>query len=770
MFTVSLPHVTGRYRGKHAKRAGVAGGAVIIIAGLAVAVGLTASSGGPASAAALPNSCSASTSSSSAADASAALDARAADLSPAALRARSAAVRADTVTPPPGDAQGIDISDLNFPSAGTGAESTEPDWSTLKSSGVSFVAIKATEGDYYTAEPPYTDNSAFVGYQAATKAATAAGLSVMPYAFGNPHTGNGTPQCQADYAWQEISSASPAYGSSSLMLPVALDIEPDPYATVQSYTPTSGQVDLCYNQTTSGMVTWISQFLAEMQKDSGKTPVIYTDPSFWSWCTGGSQSSPGSTAFSSYPLWLASWDVPSPSALADWSGPALWQYTDDETVDGMSGGVDGDYLVTQASLVGAAVTPFQFTTFPALTDGATATFSATGLPPGLSVDSSSGVISGTPTAAGSFTVVVTRTVSDGTSSTASLIWTVTDPITFPAQASRASSLGSPVSVQLSVTDTNSGQSGYTAPAFTATGLPSGLSISSTGLISGWPSTAGTYSVRVTAKDGLGATSTAAFTWTVKADPDTGTTGAIHQQGGSNKCLDDPSSKTTSGTAIDLATCTGKSNQSWTLVEDRSIRVLGHCLAASGTHALLYSCNGSNADQWLVGTDGSLVSVRYPGDCLNGPSGSAANGTKPTIAACTNTTSKVNQHWTGPIAPISAGVPGMCMFRSGSTAEIGTCGNYAVQYWDVASNAEIAVQSSYCLTEGGTTAGSAVTVAKCANAASQHWTLAAAGPIAEEIKSAASGLCVTEPSGATANGTHLVLGTCSTALNATWRVG
>jgi GH25 family lysozyme M1 (1,4-beta-N-acetylmuramidase) len=677
------------------------------------------------------------------------LAARAADLSPAALRMRSAAVSANTVSPPPDSTQGIDISDLNFPSTGT---ATEPVWSTLKSSGISFVSIKATEGDYYTDESPYSDNSKFVGYHAATAAATAAGVSVMPYVFGNPHTGNGTAVCQADYAWQEI---SPAYGSSSLMLPVALDIEGDPY--------TSSTVNSCYNQTTSGMVTWITQFLAEMKKDSGKTPVIYTNPSFWATCTNNSK------AFTSYPLWLADYGVASPPAVAGWSSPALWQYADNVTVGGMSG-VDGDYLVTQDSKAGAAVTPFQFTTFPALTAGQTATFSAAGLPPGLAISSSTGVISGTPTQGGSFTVIVTRTVSGGTASSASLIWDVTDPITIPAQASLSTSVGSPVSTTITATDTNSTLSGYQPPAFTATGLPPGLAISSsTGVISGWLSTAGTYSVKVTAQDNMGAIATASFTWAVKAVADSGTTGSIRQQGGSNKCLDDPSS----GTAIDLATCTGKSNQAWTAVQDGTIRVLGHCLAASGSQVLLYSCDGSIADQWRAGSDGSLVDVRY-GTCLNGPSGAAANGTKPTLVTCTNSTSKVNQHWTRPVAPVVSGVAAKCLAASGvgaaSAAELNNCGNYSAEHWLVAANAQVVVQSSNCLTEGGTTAGSAITITHCANYASQHWRLVAAGAIADEIQSTASGLCVTVPAGASANGTHLALGACSTALTSTWRVG
>jgi hypothetical protein len=183
---------------------------------------------------------------------------------------------------------------------------------------------------------------------------------------------------------------------------------------------------------------------------------------------------------------------------------------------------------------------------------------------------------------------------------------------------------------------------------------------------------------------------------------------------------------------------------------------------------LYPCDGSIADQWRAGTDGSLVSARY-GTCLNGPSGAVANGTRPTLAACTSSASKVNQHWTRPAAPVVSGVGARCLGAAGSAAELSNCGNYSAQHWLVASNGQVVVQSSNCLTESGTAANSAITVTKCADAASQHWKLVAAGVIADEIESTASGLCVTAPSATSGAGTPLVLSACSTALTSTWRV-
>ncbi|NUR02884.1 MAG: hypothetical protein HOY79_42135 [Streptomyces sp.] len=76
--------------------------------------------------------------------------------------------------------------------------------------------------------------------------------------------------------------------------------------------------------------------------------------------------------------------------------------------------------------------------------------------------------------------------------------------------SQSTTTGSSVSLQISASD-----SGGAALTYSASGLPTGLSISSSsGLISGTASTAGTYQVTVTAKDSTGASGSTSFSWTV----------------------------------------------------------------------------------------------------------------------------------------------------------------------------------------------------------------------------------------------------------------
>lgn len=146
---------------------------------------------------------------------------------------------------------------------------------------------------------------------------------------------------------------------------------------------------------------------------------------------------------------------------------------------------------------------------------ATLTYAASGLPTGLTINSTTGLISGTPTGAGTFPVTLTVTDSGGASSTASFTWTVTsgaNTVSAANPGNQSTVVGSTVSLAIQATD-----SGSSTLTYAATGLPAGLSINaSTGVITGAPTAAGTSSVSVTITDATKASTTISFTWTVTA--------------------------------------------------------------------------------------------------------------------------------------------------------------------------------------------------------------------------------------------------------------
>jgi chitinase len=85
-------------------------------------------------------------------------------------------------------------------------------------------------------------------------------------------------------------------------------------------------------------------------------------------------------------------------------------------------------------------------------------------------------------------------------------------VTVSGPGNQTGTVGTAASLQVSGTDSASGQT----LTFSATGLPAGLSISSSGRISGTPTTAATSNVTVTATDTTGAKGSASFTWTISS--------------------------------------------------------------------------------------------------------------------------------------------------------------------------------------------------------------------------------------------------------------
>jgi GH25 family lysozyme M1 (1,4-beta-N-acetylmuramidase) len=378
---------------------------------------------------------------------------------------------------------GVDVASFQHPNGAA------INWADVAAAGYQFAAIKATEGTYYS--NPY--------YVGDAQAATAAGMYVGAYHFANPHDSTGT--AQADYAALNAGKAQNAtnanYKVGGQYLPLMLDLEYNPY-------PADGNE--CYGLSPAQMVSWISNFMTEATTRTGAAPIIYTPRDWWDTCTGNS------TAFGGDLLWVPAYSAGTPGTLpAGWNTWTMWQYTSSGSVPGISGAVDLDYFSGGPQVKQTVVnTPasVQIETLNALA-GQKVTYSASGLPPGMTM-SSAGLITGTATATGAYQVTVTASSSSAVlPGTVSFTWDVDQPPAFTSAGQVTFHAG--VAGSFTVTAT-----GVPAPTFAETGtLPAGVSFTSAGVLSGTPAatTAGSYPIQITASNVVGSV-TQAFTLTV----------------------------------------------------------------------------------------------------------------------------------------------------------------------------------------------------------------------------------------------------------------
>jgi GH25 family lysozyme M1 (1,4-beta-N-acetylmuramidase) len=627
---------------------------------------------------------------------------------------------------------GTDVSNLT----------TVSSWANVKNAGMTFTGVMAYDGA----------TVANKNYVSEVTDALGAGLYVMPYVVADPLPAKvKTGAIQFSNAWSVIKQTTGApYKAGGQYLPIALDLEIQPAVTSST----------CYTLSQPEMKTWIQQFIAAAKAQTGVTPVIYSNPGWWQQCIGSTNP------FTADPLWVADYDVSYPAIPAGWSGYTFWQSADTATINGISGNADLDQFEGLLTEKAGASGSFQLGTLSSLAGHTGITYTGANLPSGVSV-SSSGLLTWTsamPVQRYTFTITTgpAGTVPSSIPVTLDLHGSIS-----LAVANRSSTAGAPVVIGVGASGPDKNL-GYTA-TFKATGLPAGLSMSSTGRITGWVTRPGTFKVTVTASDALGGTGSASFSWTVGAAPNSGTVGQIRQAGGTGKCLDDPSGNTANGTHVDLSTCTGRSNQKWTAAQDNTLRAGGKCLEtvgaskSNGAKLDLETCNAANGAQiWQAATDGQLINPSS-GKCLDVPVASAANGTQPVIEPCANSASSPSEHWLRPAAPVLSG-GGKCLAASGSSAVLATCANTAAQHWQPQSDGTVRL-SGKCLTETGTAAGSVLSLGSCSGAAATKWTLVSAGPIATEIASTASGGCVTAPP----TGTRLEIEPCANTTTATWHI-
>ncbi len=128
---------------------------------------------------------------------------------------------------------------------------------------------------------------------------------------------------------------------------------------------------------------------------------------------------------------------------------------------------------------------------------------------------------------------------------------------------------------------------------------------------------------------------------------TGATGPITGYG--SLCVDVRGASSANFTAVQVYTCNGTNAQQWTVASGNTLQALGKCLdvdaagTANGTTVDLYDCNGTGAQVWVPQSDGALLNPES-GKCLDDTGWSTTPGTQLQIWSCTGA---ANQSWALP---------------------------------------------------------------------------------------------------------------------------
>jgi hypothetical protein len=125
-------------------------------------------------------------------------------------------------------------------------------------------------------------------------------------------------------------------------------------------------------------------------------------------------------------------------------------------------------------------------------------------------------------------------------------------------------------------------------------------------------------------------------------------GAITGYGG--LCVDVRGDNPANYTPVQVYTCNGTEAQQWTVVQAGStLHALGKCMdidaggTADGTAVDLYDCNNTGAQVWIPQSDGALYNPQS-NKCLDDTNWSTTPGTQLQIWDCTG---NANQQWNLP---------------------------------------------------------------------------------------------------------------------------
>ncbi len=345
------------------------------------------------------------------------------------------------------------------------------------------------------------------------------------------------------------------------------------------------------------------------------------------------------------------------------------------------------------------------------------------------------------------------------------------PVTVTNPGPQEGLAGTAVSVPVSASDSTSAQT----LSFSATGLPAGTSISAAnGTITGTPATPGTATVTVTARDGTGAFAATSFVWTIEPASDgIAATPLVGYQG---LCLDLAADSNADGAKVDIFTCNGTNGQQWTLEPNGTIEADGKCLdvagggTANGTLVDLFTCNGTGAQVWQPQPGGALVNPQS-GKCLDDTGFSTTPGTQVQIWSCSG---NANQSWVSPASATGTvtGYVGLCLDvrgannANGTPVQVYTCNGTTAQNWTTEPNGTLqALGKCLDVTGGGTANGTLVDLNACAATGAQVWQPQPNGALLNPP----SGKCLDDTGFSTTPGTQVQIWSCTGNANQSWQL-
>lgn len=344
----------------------------------------------------------------------------------------------------------------------------------------------------------------------------------------------------------------------------------------------------------------------------------------------------------------------------------------------------------------------------------------------------------------------------------------TDPVTVLDPGTRDLEAGTTVAIGVTGLDT---RAGVTSLAYTAAGLPAGLSIKAAGksaVVSGTlPAATASYPVTVTAKDtATGRTGTTRFSIVAAGPLTPAKTVAVMISGGptfyygqspGRICLD--SGAGTAGTTVTLTTCFGDAEQLFAYTPEgapgapANLVINGLCVTpVSGAISLATCTAGSAAQSWRLQLGNLLVNTGT-GTCLT-----ASSATALSLARCGAAPS--DQDWFLNAAQISSGVPGMCL--SGDPTSTGSV-DYTVE--------PCARAGGFYITDAGTIASSLDRClgggmnGVCINGPADVWLWGPGG----ELMNESSGLCLDDPGDSATAGTEVTTSDCYGQPGEIWSV-